>query len=603
MTDESNQTSPAAPETLRRLLVLLGVLAVVGFVFYGVWKHFSTRVTDVYVVNGLEIPLIVTLGDRSVKIPPQEARRELNVVRGPYTVVAATESGAMVDQFTVVIPRRTDLVVVNPLGAAPMFAEELVYYPSGQVPPDAAHDTPMVVHYYGARFVARDNVAFPFRAPATQIPMSSSAARQKTWAFGLESGGWHTTVTQLLARNRLLEAGEIASGVSMITPDADEAVSIAMGVRAQTLGVPLALEWCEGVLKKFPDSVEAHRAYQIYMQVAGRTEECRAKYRALAERNPDSPMHGYLRARLEPPEQALALFAQLVEKFPEYAYGRRAYGWHLFQSRRFADAIEQWDKARALEPRRHLDMLFNHLRALAAVGRASDAAHLLVEYAEKFGLEMAFHRTVVYARLLRLAGETQPRRTTEFFLRQEFGEKIPRDVLAWLTVLLGGDTIPEEQLKDLGNSPLRIAADITLAVRRDADLALKEVERATPEVWQHIEEPYALLIVCEFATRGEKAKATALMDRLRRPVSGDLALRKFIFEDADSELLFELDLDAQAVLNFTRGRRAQLKGESPDKFFEQATKDDILGTLIPHVVKNWKPAPKPKETETPAEKP
>jgi tetratricopeptide (TPR) repeat protein len=603
MIDETKKTAAFTPESLRRLIILLGVILVLGIALYGVWKHVSTRVTDVYFVNGLDVPIVVTLGDRAVKVKPQEARRELNVPRGQYTVVATTESGAAADQFTVVIPRRRDLVVINPLGAAPMYAEELVYYADGRVPPDAAHDTPMIVHYYGARFVARDNVAFPFRAPTAHIAMSRSAAKRKVWAFGLEAGGWRATVNQLIARNRIFEAGEIASNVSMVTPDADEAIVIAMGVRAQTLGIPSAIEWCQSVTQKFPDSVEAHRGLQIYMQLAGRTEECRATYRALAEKNPDSPMHAYLRARLEPPDEALALFAQLVEKFPNYAYGRRSYGWHLYQKRRFAQAIEQWNASRALEPLRHMEMFFNHLRALAAIGRADEAARMLADFAEQPGASANFNATVFYARLLRLAGETQPRRTPEFFLQQEFGEKVPRDVLAWMAVLLGDSEVAEERLAELGNSPLRIAADITLAVRRDADLALKLTEKATPEVWQHIEEPYALLIICEFATRGEKGKAAALMDRLRRTLAGDIALRKFIFDNVETEPLAELDLDTQAVLNFTRGRRAQLKGESPDKFFEQARKDDILGTLIPHVLKNWKPAPKPKEDGTPAGRP
>ncbi|GEM_PF-3032246 len=603
MTDETQKTSALTPETLRRLIILLGVLTVLGFILYGVWKHLSTRVTDVYFVNGLEIPLVVKLGDHTVKVPPHEARRELNVARGQYTVVAATESGRVVDEYSVVVPRRTDLVVVNPLGAAPLFAEELIYYREGRVPQDADKDeNPTILQFYGMRFTVREDVAFPFRAPTANLRMSDTSPRQRVWAFGLESGGWLTTVQQLTARQRVRDAAEIARNIALADPNADEAISMSAGLLAQLDGFPAAIEWCQSLVAKFPDSVEAHRNLQSYLQLAGRAKEALAPYRGLAQKNPDSPMFGYLRARMEPPEAAMPLFAQFVEKFPNYAYGRRSYGWYLYQSRRFAEAIEQFEKSSALDPRRHADMFFNHLSALVAVGRAAAAAHLFVHYADKLGMAMNFNATVFYARVLKQAGLERPPRTAEFYLQQEFGEKVPRDVLAWVAVLVGEPNLTEERLADLGKSALRAAAAIVLAARTDPDRALSLVEGAPPRAWDHLEEPFKLLLVCELVTRGQRAAAIQLFDKLRPIVTSNPAIRKFIFDSEESPELFELDLETQAVFNLTRGRRAQLRGELPDKFFEQAVQDDILQVMMPQIVKNWAP-PKLKEAVAPAERP
>jgi tetratricopeptide (TPR) repeat protein len=590
-TDDLKQPSSLSPKIRRRLIILLAAVAVLAVVAYGAWKHFTTRDTDVYFVNGLDLTLLVRLGDRTVKVPPQEVRRERNVARGQYSVVAATETGRIVDEFNVVLPRRTDVVVVNPLGAAPLFAEQLVYYRDGVLPTDAAKDeAPRLIHYYSLRFVTRENVAYAFRPPSPQRHMPANALRQTVWQFGLEPGGWRASVYQLLNRNRPKEAAQIARNVAEADPNAEEAISTAAGLLAQVSGQPAAVEWLQSLTQKFPDSVEVHRHLQTYLQLAGHADQCRQLYRQLHEQNPASAMYGYLRARVEPPAESLKLFAALTEKFPQYSYMRRSYGWQLFQARRFADAIVQFEKSLALDPSRHADVLFNHLRALAAIGRAADAADLLMRYTDEQKAPMPFAATVFYARLLRLAGQTRPARPIESLLQREFGETIPRDVLVWLECLLGDSEPSAEHLADLGTtSPLRAAADITLAVRRDPELALRLAAGAPPAAWNHMEDIAGLLLASELGSRGDKEQAAQLLGKLRRSLAEDVALKKFILDNEESPELAERDLDTQAVLNFTRGRRAQSRGEPSDGFFQAAANDDILQTYIPHVIKNWRP--------------
>src|SRR5262249_1897239 len=149
---------------------------------------------------------------------------------------------------------------------------------------------------------------------------------------------------------RYKDAITLAQAVARAEVSDEQPVMVAVSLTRRYADPGQALSYVENLLKQSPDAVHVHRAYQDLMEAQGRIDECREHYRDLYAKSPDSPLAGYLRARVETSAVALGLLFELSEKFPNDPMIRRGFAYQLFAAARFEDCLTQYDKLLALDP-------------------------------------------------------------------------------------------------------------------------------------------------------------------------------------------------------------------------------------------------------------
>jgi len=114
--------------TLARLTVACGIIAAVLSVGTAV------GVTLVNVYNGLGRPVIVSIGDASVRVPEFSHARLTVGNDEDYSVRTVTESGEVIEQFPAEIPVGSDESIYNVAGASMLVEWTATYGPASPVP-------------------------------------------------------------------------------------------------------------------------------------------------------------------------------------------------------------------------------------------------------------------------------------------------------------------------------------------------------------------------------------------------------------------------------------------------------------------------------------
>ena len=123
--------------------------------------------------------------------------------------------------MTAELPGATDVVAYNVLGAAPLYAEGVVYreHAGGETNPSVA--------YGGETIIVRDHVSYVFEPAPDSISMSGSS--ETRWRFDLAKGGIGSTIAMLSQAKKSARAAELAHKVALLSPDDEEAVERAEG--------------------------------------------------------------------------------------------------------------------------------------------------------------------------------------------------------------------------------------------------------------------------------------------------------------------------------------------------------------------------------------
>lgn len=537
---------------------------------------------EVRFVNGLDIPVRVSLGRANVFFVAAQGRVPRRLGRGVYPVTVYTRDGMILDKDSIQIPEQADTLVYNILGAAPLYAEQLAVPggPGGSAAP--ARSAPLPVEQFaGQRFIARQGIDYLFETP----PEDLVGTREKgggVWHLDMASGGWPTAL-QVLAADRLAEAAALAERIYRAEPSFEPAMQYASYFIGEARGSEALLGFAHEVVAKHPDSVEAHRVYQQAMLLAGRHAECLAEYRARHEREPDSPMMGYLRARIERPAEALPLLGDLVKRFPEDPNLRRALAALLLEQRQFAEALPHFVKYKALAPQDRRPVLEPLARALVATGRATEAAQEVRQFIDEQAMGDP-ELSVLYARVARLAGDEAPLPPDHYFGGAGDAHRYPSRL--WLTCLVEGQTASPEALSTVGDARLRALLELECTAWQDLDRALEMVRKASVELVSQLDSSVVLLLAGELGRRGEVQAAGRLLDHLTDLSIDRAALKAHVLAVGKAVDPDDLDLEYQAALALIAGRRATIPAERA-RLYQAARRDDILRGPVTLALEHW----------------
>lgn len=547
----------------------LGGAAALACVVFGM-IYYAQAYTKLHLVNGLDVPVTVQLDKTTpVAVPPGKTRALSSVSAGRHHLVTRTASGGTVEEFDADVPSSKDVVAYNVLGAAPLYAEGIIYYANGKEPAKG-EERPMQ-HYCGERFIVRDHVQYVFQQQPQTISMSKHATKVTHWRFALDTGGWPKTVRVLSGENKLTQAADVSAAIARLEPDNEEAVGYAMAYVHAARGTDATLAFGSELIKRAPQSAAAHRTYQRYMTQSGRTAESREIYRKLHTEHPDSLLYSYLHARTETPSEAVKLYASLVERSPDDPYLRRGYAYALFQTRRFAEAVPQFEKFAALDSKHKIALLDVHARALIATGRQADAVKLVADACDEHARQDKLETFLVllYARVAALEPTATTTRPPGFYLKVLTGGEAPTtEAHLWFLSQTAPAKIDDQLLGRTTNTTLRTVATIARDTGVNTDNALKLAASLSPKEFGRLTAPTLVLLAGEAVHRGNRPLAKQLLDAATNIHGNVAALKDFVLDGKDSPELADLDLELQAVLSFLRG----------DK--ERALADDILRGVV-----------------------
>jgi hypothetical protein len=521
--------------------------------------------SNVWVANDLDIPVTVSItGKPPLTVAPHK-RVDGRIDRGPKHVVVKDAAGRVLEESDVKIPGATDVVVINVLGASPLYYEDVEYGPTA-----GKNDNPRFEAFGGQSFVERDRVQFVFSTPPKSIQTQKSSGTEVRGHFDRIDGGINTTMMMVAQRGGPDAARAFARKLALAQPESDDAIDRAEHF-AKNDDERMAL--VNEILAVAPASFRAHRIKLGVLDNQGKQDEARAEYRALAQKDPEH--YAILSAQLQPRAKALELAQQYATAHPKDVRARRAYGYELFQARRFDDAARELDTV-AREPGWER-MLYYHARALIGANALVEAQSWAAsaaddkDHAEPFSF-------VFYAMVARMNRATAPHPPL-FYVEND-----PPDVKA-LVAAMSGEAVPDGAKE----SQTTVAVEFAGAVRSNPTSAIEYAEMMDPKLFDSMHPTARLLVALEAARVGKSELAKRISDGLRDDMFAWRVVDQRIRTGTTPREIDDADLEVQAAVALGDAR-ASKDPKQREALMKRAFADDLLKGFVTDAATSW-PAP------------
>jgi hypothetical protein len=550
-----------------RAVALAVVVAVLWAGAAAVW---SSRHHDLSIVNGLGVPVKISVAGTSREVAPGGLVTFVVPV-GTHRAVATTGAGAEIEALDLpVAARGKNLVVWNVAGAMPLY-DEVVEYFAGTPPKN--HQEPRPTLHCGDRVIEVAGVDDAFVPPPKSIsmPKGSAIATRRRVAFvpGIEGpwAGW--CIDALLADGRdgdalrVMEARAAAGGWKR--NEALFALRLAATLGASGERVSRA------VRAALPDDLLVERMAQNVLELAGKGPELLAEYRQRAEAAPGSATAQYLYLRLldgaaqrDGAEAALARFPKDPDLLRLVTSLRVEAGDH-------AAAVDAYRTLRAISLEQAAQVLDDVTAALVVLGRRDEARSELAAMFDALPEDERGDAAALFARVAALDRATAPDA-----LVRRLEKKEPEPLLRARAGLPIPATKPGEQ-------PRVIPALYGLAVQ-DPAAALQRLASLPPIAAFQLDGGTWALLFSEAARVGSPVEQRLVACARTRP-DHLAALRRYVRGEAVT--LPRLPLEVRAAAAFVRSRNAALAAEERAALVASARAADPLASHVTEAIARW----------------
>lgn len=216
--------------SIRRMrAVAVAVLALVAVVVAGtiVW---NARHAELQLLNGLDVPAEVTVGDEPPIVVGPNSRQSVRVAAGPLKFRCSV-NGRVVDERTETVKGGTDLVAYNVAGSAPMCVVDVIYtteaYQAGKGPNSG------VSVLAGTVFVQRGGVDDVFRSSPDSVSMRSSEKTRRRRRAEVLDGGWRTSLEVVEEEVGGKPAADLGERLALAVPRNSDVVAAALLLSAK----------------------------------------------------------------------------------------------------------------------------------------------------------------------------------------------------------------------------------------------------------------------------------------------------------------------------------------------------------------------------------
>jgi len=551
----------------RREIAAAVVLAVLTFTSI----HFvvgRSRSGTIHLLNGLDVPVLVEVDGRSRAIDPQ-SQSVIVVPNGAYLATTKTRDGRLVERAVVIADSHPDAVVYNVLGAAPLL-DARVHYSSGP----KSDDLPRDVNFHGGeRLAVVDDLDYVFTEPPKSISSERSSGDIVKHALLAPPGGVSSTTSYLLGTDRAAHAVELQRRLLRLdaTPIkvlnfASESAWAAYGGEDATVPLLAAIVRTSAVAQ---DDVAAR-----YLMAVGCRANCESARRIVTSSSPQESLARRITLLRGLGEADMRRdVAELAATHPEEPDVARAVAWLALVDGKWAECSEAYGRAMKSkfgdfdveELAWCLQAQGKHREALAEAARVADS-----------GGDASWLGAITYARIAAAGTETPG----------TYIDKLEPDPPArsavkgvWLGVFDRMGEMPKP-------GPVADTLGIAVAATESSDAG---IERAKAKLAGVRGLPVALgvMLGAELARRGDLPAAERVLDAnrgLRLPAS---AIIDFVLRGSVHPLLFRLDPETRAALDFIRARRLEQLGEDPYPLYALAQKRDLLNGWVHRLIRAW----------------
>ncbi len=571
-----------------RRAVLAGLATAVVALGLSVWRT-KTR-CEVHFLNGLPVPVAVTMGDDVIEVGP--GARVAQVMRaGRHHVVARGPDGTVLEERDVEVPGKTDLVVYNVLGSAPLVLEVAGYTADG-VDPARAAEVSKAQSLAGDSWVVQDDVDYVFRAAPERIKMREGTSVTTRRRVDVYEGDWRTTLQHFAIEKRMAEAASLARTAARLLPGNEEALVLATGYSELAGEVETVRAFLEEALEARPNDLQTHRHYQGVMKSLGRLDDVEGKYRAAYEASPHAAQAGYLYARILGHRKALPIYEALAIEHPDDPWLLRGLAWVYYHTGRFGDALPHHQRLLAMRPDEAgslVDFVAQELVAAGRVREALEAVGAVLDAAparHARGLDplagsTAWNLVGLHARLRRLAPDPAQVPSAEERWRPFVEDARPSAELLAETAARArdGDALGLQQRESLSPES-RTYCELTLLSQSDPELAALRALEADESTLLRLDDEVRLAIACELDRTGERAQAKLLLGGLSASAAAAVGvddLDALPVVDGLSEDLVPL---LRAAMLVAASRRAE-DAERREALLEEARRLDVLRIVVP----------------------
>lgn len=550
-------------------------------------SEWSSR--TVWLLNGLDVPLKVSVEKdgkkESWKINAQSQTSAALPV-GNHELIISSEDGVEISRDKVNITDGYKFAAYNLFASAPMYAQGAIYTSKTYV---AGKDTEKEQYnrYSGQKWIEIADVSYPFSDPPKTMTFSKYETKRTLWYTGVEKGGWITTIFLLEKDKKSAEAEALAEAVMLAAPEDETAQKLARFYVRKYKGVDGAADLGAKMIDMWPNSLQAHRFYQDYAQLAGKQSELTTRYRELYTQDQSAWM-GYLLARVETNDKALPLYEELVQKFPKDAYVHRGYGWLLLNSGKYEDAVTEFEQVLLLDPERHAESLSHHVKALAASGRAEEAAKL-VEASENPKERPSLSNAILYGQLAKLApGKTA--HEGDYFMNKlvqddKRGDKVAEQVV--YDLLVDGRQPSNDDIDGIDSQDERDAVEITSIALKNPKGALKVVKQVPVTALERLDTTVLTLLALESTRLGDTEAADSLFKAVPELSRHRAEMAAFVKSGKVSPELKDIDLEQQAAMKLVRARGLPRKDKKRASLLSEAKSQDVLRGFVSHAAVAW----------------
>jgi tetratricopeptide (TPR) repeat protein len=550
-----------------------------------IWQGGSTA--KVHLLNGLDEDVSVEVAGHTTRVA-KNGRSVATVPVGSQKFRALAADGRVLEEIQADVPRWTDLVAYNPLGAAVLYVDGIVYVADGKKPPADAPDQHVI--YAGTSFVARDHVDYVFQPAPQKVDMRSKSDRETRWHADVLRGGWTGGVNALAWDGRLADAASLAARMAKALPKDPSPQVLRVLYENWAHGSEAALAAARDAAAAFPDEADLQRHLVALLGRTGRADEAARMVRARAEREPGSALAAYLVARTLPVRAGVPAFEALARRFPDDPNVRRGLAWAYLSTGRFPEATRELEHFARLDPAETGYFLEPLVVSLVHAGRARDA--LVRVEATADGDPGDIDVAILHAQLARLVAT--PPRPPAHYLDAIAADK---EADAWLkgmaraqaAALLDADPPKPAELDGIAHPRNRAAAEILSAAGRDPDRALALAAKARPDAFANVGRGVCALLAGEAARRGDAALADRIAGAAMLVEAPSGALVAFV-RGEDPEALEGAHPAVRAGLLLARARAAEAAGRDARALYAAAREAYPLGGAVAVAMARW---PKP----------
>ncbi len=537
----------------RGLAIGLATLVLSGAVL----SYHSTHTQDIILLNGFDLPVLVTLDGEKIKLSPQGII-STTVNTGHVRGIASVDKIGTIDDFEHDIVSNDGTTVWNIVGATPLLHPTIVSTKTGN---DTASKNITSV-YCGKRFIELE-----MKLNANKITLAKTASETGPVGIAMcikyaEENAKEKTIAPALEALALIYDWSLSHTTNAIA--AAKLVSPAEAIRVATRAMHAK-----------PGQTEYERIYQDLREEAGEHDALLREYAERAKQETDSASVQFLYASLLSGPAGVAAMQELNQQFPQDADILHSLVTRKMLHDDSSGAYRDLARLRKLSPKHADRLLDTEVKILLAEHRGIEALQILNNAVRDKAAEKRPDHAADFA-LVAKQINVKP----DFWLKELPAKEKNADMLDFYRVRAG---LRPLQTQDTQSAFVKLA----LALRNDPAEAVKISKRMNRHQLSYLAIDQLSLLIGE-AIRTKDGELVAKMEGML-PLSKAKTklLEDFLLGEQVNLDELDIDLDIQSAARFIRSRNPQLTAKERVILRNQAEKTDFLLGPVTTAIHQW----------------